>query len=139
MSLSARQLQFDAERDAVRAATERLLSGNPIRSNGKLTVAALAIEAEVSRQRLYEHHDSILAEFKTASGGGPVAPDVSALQRQLATAHDRIRELESREKRLNTRISALSAVIAELTHEAEADNVIALPRGHRQKQHPAGP
>ena len=40
------------ERDRIRAAMDRILDGTPQRSNGALTVVALAQEAEVPRNAL---------------------------------------------------------------------------------------
>ena len=40
------------ERDRIRAAMDRILAGAPERSNGGLTVVALAIEAGVPRNAL---------------------------------------------------------------------------------------
>lgn len=46
------------ERDAIEAAASRLLAGTPLRSNGALTVVALAEEAGVKRHVLtYRHTD----------------------------------------------------------------------------------
>ena len=65
----------------------RLLAGTPQRSNGTLTVAALAAEAALSRYRLYEHHPDLVTEFKTTTlAGGPATPGADALRQQLADA-----------------------------------------------------
>jgi len=107
----------------------RLLAGAPQRSNGKLTVATLAAEAGLPRHRLYEHHADLAAEFKAAAGGGPPSPSIQALQQQLVGAQgDRIQTLEASNKLLTERIMTLCAVITELTHEAKANNVVALSR-----------
>jgi AcrR family transcriptional regulator len=132
MTLADRQAQRDNERRLIREATQRLLAGTPQRSKGKLTIATLAIEAGLSRQRLYEHHPDLVAEFKTASGSGPLPPNAEALRQQLANAGSRIRNLEADNSQLRAQITTLCAVITELTHGAAADNVIALPR---RRQH----
>ena len=44
--------QHDDERARIRAAMERLLTGQPTNSNGSLTVVALAVEAGVHRMAL---------------------------------------------------------------------------------------
>jgi AcrR family transcriptional regulator len=128
MSFRDRQTRLDSERQLIREAAQRLLAGTPARSDAKLTVATLAIEAGLSRQRLYEHHPDLIAEFKTATGRGPVPPNVEALQRQLADADSRIQQLEACNNQLRAQITTLCAVITELTHEAAADNVVTLPR-----------
>lgn len=85
-----------------------------------------------SRQRLYEHHADLITEFQTKASGGPIPPSVAAMQQQLADARTRIQELEAREAQLLAQTQTLCAVITELTHETEANNVVALPvRGRR--------
>ncbi|MFI9415224.1 hypothetical protein [Nocardia gamkensis] len=114
------------ERLRIRDAAQRLLTSAPRRSNGTLTVSTLATEAALSRQRLYEHHPDLVAEFKARAGSAPAAPNVVALQRQLTDARDRIRELEGRDREHLDQIKTLCAVITELTHEAKASNLVPL-------------
>jgi hypothetical protein len=125
--------QLAADRRLIREASERLLAGAPQRSDGKLTIATLAIEAGVRRHRLYEHHADLVAEFRTRTAGFAVSPDVQGLRQQLADAHEKIRALQATEAALEAKIKTLCAVIAELTHEAKADNVVALPAGRRRR------
>ncbi len=127
-----RQAHLDYERHQVREAAERLLAGKPQRSNGKPTVVALAAEAGISRQRLYEHHADLVAEFKTATGSGLVSLDAQALQRRLVDSCEPINELEGQVCVLQERIRTLSALITELTLEANAGNVVALPPKRRR-------
>jgi hypothetical protein len=132
-----RTTRLDSEREVLRQAIARLLAGTPHRSNGTLTVTTLAVEAGLPRHRLYEHHAELVAEFKTNSGGGPISPTIAALRRQLADAHDRIQYLEAAKTELQDRIIMLSAVITELSHEAHADNIVALPpRRHTRTRSP---
>jgi len=131
MTAHDRQSRLDTERQLLHQATQRLLTGSPQRSDGKLTVSALAAEAQLSRQRLYEHHADLIAEFQTKAGGGPLPPSITALQQQLADARTRIQELEAREARLLAQNQTLCAVITELTHETEANNVVALAARRR--------
>lgn len=44
------------ERARIRAAMDRLLAGQPARSNGSLTAVALAAEADVHRMALHKRH-----------------------------------------------------------------------------------
>jgi hypothetical protein len=53
----------EGERARIRAAMDRLLNEAPIRSNGALTVVALAIEAEVNRMALIKRHKDLKEEF----------------------------------------------------------------------------
>ncbi|WP_426513250.1 hypothetical protein ACPPVO_23080 [Dactylosporangium sp. McL0621] len=47
------------ERNAIKAAASRLLAGTPLRSNGALTVVALADEAGVKRHVLTRRHTDL--------------------------------------------------------------------------------
>ena len=113
-----RQAHLDHERQQVREAAQRLLTGAPQHSNGRHTVAALAAEAGVLRQRLYEHHAELVAEFQTTTGRRAISPNVQALQQELADSRQRIHQLKGHVTLLQKRIRTLGAVIAELTHEA---------------------
>jgi hypothetical protein len=131
MSAYDRQSRLDTERQLIHQAMQRLLRGAPQRSDGKLTVSGLAAEAQLPRQRLYEHHATLITEFQTKAGAGPLPPSITALQQQLADAYTRIQELEAREAQLLAQNQTLCAVITELTHEIHADNVITLVRSAR--------
>jgi AcrR family transcriptional regulator len=61
---------------------------------GENSIAALAAEAGISRQRLYEHHADLVAEFKTTADGVAISPSTQALQQQLASSRERVRHLE---------------------------------------------
>jgi hypothetical protein len=128
MTTSDRQARLDEERRQIRQAVQRLLDGTTQRSNGKLTVAMLAIEAALPRHRLYEHHTDLVTEFKTTAGAGPVPPSVQAAQEQLAVANKRAGDLQAENELLRQQITTLSALITELTLEAQADNILNLPR-----------
>jgi molybdopterin converting factor small subunit len=51
------------ERGQIRAAMERILAGMPERSNGALTIVALALEAGVPRNALTQRHPDLKNEF----------------------------------------------------------------------------
>jgi septal ring factor EnvC (AmiA/AmiB activator) len=51
------------ERERIRAAMDRILAGSPERSNGALTIVALAIEAGVPRNALTQRHTDLKNEF----------------------------------------------------------------------------
>jgi hypothetical protein len=124
---------IEGERAQLRDAIQRLRAGAPARSNGKLTVTTLAIEAGLARQRLYEQHADLVNDFKVHAGGGPIPPNVAALQQQLADAHERITQLESTNTLLQQRVTTLSALISELSFEAQVDNVVTMPRRRRTR------
>ena len=53
----------DPERRLIRDAMTRLLDGDPIRSDGKLTVKSLAAEAGLKRWYLTHKHTDLRDEF----------------------------------------------------------------------------
>ncbi|WP_436740490.1 hypothetical protein [Streptomyces sp. BBFR102] len=55
--------QHPDERSRIRAAMDRLLTGQATVSNGSLTVAALAVEAGVHRMALMKRHADLKNEF----------------------------------------------------------------------------
>ncbi|MFJ7996449.1 hypothetical protein ACIQ7D_04665 [Streptomyces sp. NPDC096310] len=55
--------QSTDERTRIRAAMDRLLTGQPTASDGSLTVVALAAEAGVHRMALQKRHADLKAEF----------------------------------------------------------------------------
>ncbi|MCX4851897.1 hypothetical protein [Streptomyces sp. NBC_00893] len=62
------------ERDLIRASMDRILGGTPERSNGALTIVALALEAGVPRNALTQRHTDLKNEFYDkvrARGGTP--------------------------------------------------------------------
>src|SRR6266536_646851 len=131
---TTRQAQLDTERQQIQDASRRLIAGTATRSNGRPTVSALAIEADLPRHRLYEHHADLIAEFVTA-GPTPGTATASALQQQLTDAHKRIQALDDTNTILRRQLTTLAAVITELTHEAQTDNIVAMParRDHGQR------
>lgn len=127
MTHTDREIQLAAERQRIHAAAQRLLAGTSERSDGKLTISTLAIEAGIARQRLYEHHGDLVTEFRSGTGSISVSPNIIALQQQLADAQIRIRELEDQATERSAQIKTLRAIITELTHEAHADNIVTFP------------
>ena len=55
--------QHQDERTRIRAAADRLLAGQPVASDGALTVVALAAEAGVHRMALIKRHADLKNEF----------------------------------------------------------------------------
>ncbi|MFJ2111900.1 hypothetical protein ACIOEX_08295 [Streptomyces sp. NPDC087850] len=91
------------ERDRICAAMDRILAGTPERSNGALTIVALAIEADVPRNALTQRHLDLKNDFYEhvkARGG---TPDVEArlrkriveLKKTIANKNDEITHLKA--------------------------------------------
>lgn len=125
------------ERDRIRAAMQRILAGTPERSNGALTIVALAQEADLPRNALTQRHTDLKNEFYQCikERGGP-SEDETRLRATIAklrvTVDNKNRELQ----RLRADVPALVRVVNQLTLENEqlrdqlaqpADVVIAFP------------
>ena len=71
----------EPERQAIREAMGRLLDGNTIRSDGKLTITSLADEADVKRWILTHRHQDLQAQFRSripSHGSAPQPPPPSS-------------------------------------------------------------
>ncbi len=112
------------ERDAIRAAADRLLDGIPLRSTGDLTVVQLAAEASVKRWLLTHKHRDLAEQFQARArllAGDP--PPVAALKKKISELEDDNARLktEGTERQMLTELYA--HVINELS--AELDRVTA--------------
>ncbi|SIJ05608.1 Uncharacterised protein [Mycobacteroides abscessus subsp. bolletii] len=94
-------MSASGERDAIRAAIDRLLAGTPLRSDGALTVVSLAAEANVKRHLLTHRHTDLKDEFYArvrAQGRTPaselaIRQQVAELQTKLDKARAELKEL----------------------------------------------
>lgn len=125
------------ERDRIRAAMERILAGAPERSNGALTIVALAQEASVPRNALTQRHTDLKNEFYQHVNvrGGPCELETrlrAIISKLRATIDNKNREL----KQLRVDVPALVRVVNQLTMENQqlrdqlaqpTDVVIAFP------------
>lgn len=120
-----------AERTAIRAAADRLLTGTALHSTtGKLTGTELITESGLRRDVVYEHRD-LVDEFKAqvkAQNTTPLAmqhlvDDHAATKKDLANVKDEL----ARERATNL---VLRRVIAELSLELEQTRE-ELAQGHR--------
>jgi hypothetical protein len=114
------------ERHQLEAALERLLSGAPIRSSGQFTIVALAQESQIKRARIYEQYPDLVAAFRARAGNIPPPPALQALRGEVDTVRAKNKELVAENCQLRDRIRTLSAVIAELTHQSDVNNVVPL-------------
>ncbi|MCO1575534.1 hypothetical protein M8C13_07150 [Crossiella sp. SN42] len=125
------------ERLRIRVAMARILDGVPERSNGALTVVALAIEAGVPRNALTQRHTDLKAEFYARVAE---RTDVSEVETQLRATIARLKQTIANKNtelaQLRADVPALVRVVNQLTLENEqlrlaleqpARNVISLP------------
>ncbi|WP_330452232.1 MULTISPECIES: hypothetical protein [unclassified Streptomyces] len=106
------------ERDRIRAAMDRILGGASERSNGALTVVALAAEAEVPRNALTQRHLDLKNEFyaKVKERGQP--SDVEVRLRRQIVKFKELRAADQEElAELRTDREVLVRVVNQLTLE----------------------
>lgn len=95
---------YDDERRRIRAAEARLLAGKPIRSDGKLTVTSLAVEAGFKRWRLTHRHVDLKDEF------------LDKVHAQGSTT-DAMRALASKNDHLKRDLNKLRAKLKQALHD----------------------
>ncbi|KAK1182472.1 hypothetical protein B7755_032685 [Streptomyces sp. NBS 14/10] len=132
---------LDNEQDPVRrdiiAAINRLLAGTPHRSNGRLNVTQLAIEADVKRWHLTHQHTDLKDRFQAEAAQAEAkwtkavqAGDAhEGLKREHAELRQYCRHLESRLEVYATALNQLALEHAALSgRDADAAKVRTLPR-----------
>jgi septal ring factor EnvC (AmiA/AmiB activator) len=108
------------ERARIRAAMHRILGGTPERSNGALTIVALAIEADVPRNALTQRHTDLKNEFYDhvrARGGTPDAE--ARLRKKIADLKTTIANKNKEIVRLRDDVQGFLAENTRLTLENE--------------------
>ncbi|MFB8290199.1 hypothetical protein [Kitasatospora purpeofusca] len=110
---------YAAEARAITDAMVRLLLGTPLRSDGKLTIVALAAEAGLRRNKLTHKHtglkDLFNALVKNLQAGRP-APD------QSATRNRKQEETLTRVRSERDDLRALAQQLARVVHVLEVEN-----------------
>jgi septal ring factor EnvC (AmiA/AmiB activator) len=106
------------ERNRIRAAMDRILAGTPERSNGALTVVALALEAGVPRNALTQRHTDLKNEFyqRIRERGAP-NEDEARLRATIARLKQTIAGKNKELAQLRADVPALVRAIHELTLE----------------------
>lgn len=107
------------ERARIQTAMERILGGNPERSNGALTVVALAAEAGVPRNALTQRHvdlKNLFYEKVTALGGTPDS------ERRLRRETARLKRLREGDKRTIQQLKADNEALVGALHLAQLQN-----------------
>lgn len=106
------------ERDRIRAAMSRIVAGAPERSNGALTIVALALEADVPRNALTQRHTDLKNEFYERIKERGAAPDVEArLRATVVRLKETITNKNKELKQLRADVPALVRTINQLTLE----------------------
>jgi len=126
--------QHQGERARIRAATDRLLAGQPAAYDGALTITALAAEAGVHRMALMKRHVDLKNEFyervraetrQVPETEKRLRETVTKLKKTIANQRTEIEEL----RRQVTRLALASAVLTQENdrqagHALEPDNVV---------------
>ncbi|MFJ9085737.1 hypothetical protein ACIRL3_25275 [Streptomyces sp. NPDC102384] len=106
------------ERDRIRAAMDRILAGRPQRSNGALTVVALAAEAQVPRNALTQRHPDLKNEFyaRVTERGQPT--DAETRLRKRVVKLKELRQKDQAElEQLRADVEGLVRTVNQLTLE----------------------
>ncbi|WP_045743770.1 hypothetical protein [Actinoplanes rectilineatus] len=128
-----------ADRDAIRAAIDRLLAGTPLRSDGSLTIVALADEANIKRRLLTHRHTDLKDEFYArVRARGHVPDNERKLRDDLYKATERIKELIAEINKIQGENHAFARIINVLeleNHQLRTDtgrtgHLAALPGAH---------
>ena len=106
------------ERERIRAAMDRILAGAPERSNGALTVVALAIEAGVPRNALTQRHTDLKNEFyQHVRERGAPSQDETRLRATIARLKKTIEAKNSELAQLRADVPAVVRAVNQLTLE----------------------
>jgi len=101
------------ERHAIREAMTRLLDGQPVRSDGKLTIKSLAEEAGVKRWILTHRHQDLQAEFRDRIAAHGTDPEpVRVLKERVETLTEDNRRLREQLREAKGTIGMLERHIA---------------------------
>ncbi|GAB3009911.1 hypothetical protein GCM10023080_090140 [Streptomyces pseudoechinosporeus] len=107
------------ERDRIRAAMDRILSGSPAHSNGALTVVALATEAGVPRNALTQRHQDLKNEFyeRVRARGG--IPDS---EKRLRAQVVKLKEQHAEDVREIKELKNANEILVRALHHAQMEN-----------------
>jgi chromosome segregation ATPase len=106
------------ERERIRAAMDRILTGAPQHSSGALTVVALAHEAQVPRSALTQRHHDLRNEFYTkVKEHSGVSEDEERLRSTIATLRRTIANKNKELERIRQDVPALVRAVNQLTVE----------------------
>lgn len=107
-----------SERDRIRGAMDRILDGAPERSDGAMTVVALAIEAGVRRNALTQRHTDLKGEFyQRIKARGVDNGDEARLRATIAQLRKTIAGKNKELAQLRADVPALVRAVNQLTME----------------------
>lgn len=104
-------------RRAIRDAMDRLIAGEPLHSDGKLTIKSLAEEAQIKRWLLTHRHTDLQAEFRARIANTDAPPALVALRDERDDAQRRIDELTADVTALQETVHQLERIIQMLALE----------------------
>lgn len=97
---------------------ERLLGGTPLRSDGKLTVVSLAVEADVKRHALTHKHTDLKDRFYARVKAQDAVPaSEAALREQMASLRRKLDDLRAERDEYKQAADALARALNVLTVE----------------------
>jgi septal ring factor EnvC (AmiA/AmiB activator) len=106
------------ERARIRGAMDRILGGTPERSNGALTVVALALEAGVPRNALTQRHTDLKTEFyQRIKEKGADNEDEARLRAAIAQLKKTLADKNKELAQLRADVPALVRAVNQLTLE----------------------
>ncbi|MGP9604818.1 hypothetical protein ACT3SY_18630 [Brachybacterium sp. AOP42-E1-35] len=103
------------ERRAIREAMTRLLEGQPVRSEGKLTIKSLAEEAGLKRWILTHRHTDLQDEFRSRVSRRGIDPG------PVRVLKERLRNLEEENQRFRAELREAKATTAMLERQIAVD------------------
>jgi chromosome segregation ATPase len=119
--------QHQDERARIRAAADRLLTGQPLASDGALTVVALAAEAGVHRMVLLKRHADLKNEFyqRVRTQTQQPTDEEIQLRKTIATLRQTIAGQREEIRDLRHQVTQLTLAAAVLTQN-QADTQAAV-------------
>ncbi|WP_327358070.1 hypothetical protein [Streptomyces sp. NBC_01304] len=108
------------ERDAIRAAVDRLLDGTPLRSTGELTIVQLAAEAGIKRWLLTHKHRDLAEQFQARVrllAQDP--PPVAALKKKISELEEDNTRLKAADAERQTLTEFYAHIVNELSTELD--------------------
>jgi chromosome segregation ATPase len=109
------------ERAQIEAAMDRLLAGEPLHSDGKLTVVSLTVEAGVKRHVLTHKHTDLKDRFYARVRAQDSVPaSETALRGEIADLRRKLEDLRCERHEYKQAADALARALNVLTEENDA-------------------